>query len=250
MLKALRANPMTAPGLLLTVCDAVAKSNSLAAEAPSVLELQHLRAALRAAMAAVDAELTSGGLGGPFAAESLANVMAVHLLRHISSFQAPARSARNELPRAKLRAVLEYVEEHLDASPPLSSSQPSRASAQPTSPRSSSAPRACRRTDTSSGAGLRAPGKCSKAVATSLWRRSPCKLASPTRANFPVTSSALSESRRESSDAGASSNRYHQDSPATQTLPSMRSMAAADGYLGSSSPGRPAVDRISRRRRV
>jgi AraC-like DNA-binding protein len=119
MLKALRANPMTAPGLLLTVCDAVAKSNSLAAEAPSVLELQHLRAALRAAMAAVDAELTSGGLGGPFAAESLANVMAVHLLRHISSFQAPARSARNELPRAKLRAVLEYVEEHLDASPTL-----------------------------------------------------------------------------------------------------------------------------------
>src|SRR5262245_12800101 len=36
---------------------------------------------LRAAMLAVDAELTSGGAGGSLAAESLANVMAVHLIR-------------------------------------------------------------------------------------------------------------------------------------------------------------------------
>src|SRR5262249_58437240 len=39
------------------------------------LELPHLRAA----MTAVGAELASGGPGGPLAAESLANVLAVHL---------------------------------------------------------------------------------------------------------------------------------------------------------------------------
>src|SRR5262249_31005869 len=45
------------------------------------LELPHLRSA----MLAVDAELTAGGLGGPLAAESLANVLAVHLIRHVSA---------------------------------------------------------------------------------------------------------------------------------------------------------------------
>jgi len=43
------------------------------------LDLPHLRAA----MWAVDAELTSGGAGGKLAAESLANVLAVHLIRHV-----------------------------------------------------------------------------------------------------------------------------------------------------------------------
>jgi AraC family transcriptional regulator len=79
--------------------------------------LQHLQAALRTAMEAVDAELASGGLGEPLAAESLANVIAA--LRHVPSPRAPMRSGRNELPRAKLRAVLEYVEARLDAGPTL-----------------------------------------------------------------------------------------------------------------------------------
>jgi hypothetical protein len=34
-------------------------------------------------MLAVDAELTDGGAGGPLAAESLANVLAVQLIRHV-----------------------------------------------------------------------------------------------------------------------------------------------------------------------
>jgi AraC family transcriptional regulator len=83
------------------------------------LQLRHLRAALRAAMEAVEAELTSGGRSEPLIADSFANVMAVHLLRCAPSAQQPARSVRNELSAAKLRAVLEYVEEHLDASPTL-----------------------------------------------------------------------------------------------------------------------------------
>jgi AraC-like DNA-binding protein len=115
VLKALHANSMTTPVLLLAAHDAVASSHPLAAGSSSALPLRHLRAALRAAMAAVDAVLTSG-LGEPLAAESLANVMAASLLRHVPPPQQPARSARNELPRAKLGAVLEYVEQHLDAS--------------------------------------------------------------------------------------------------------------------------------------
>jgi AraC family transcriptional regulator len=75
---------------------------------------------LRAAMWAVDAEMTSGGAGGPLAAESLANLLAVLLIRHLSAPRRPECGRDGTLPRAKLRAVVEYVEEHLDASPTLS----------------------------------------------------------------------------------------------------------------------------------
>jgi AraC family transcriptional regulator len=74
---------------------------------------------LRAAMAAVDAELTSGGAGGRLAAESLANVLAVHLIRHVLAPRSPARGRDGTLPRGRLRAVLEYIEEHLDGCPTL-----------------------------------------------------------------------------------------------------------------------------------
>ncbi len=74
---------------------------------------------LRAAMWAVDAELTAGGAGGPLAAESLANVLAVHLIRHASAPRQLARGPKGALPPGKLRAVIEYIEEHLEASPTL-----------------------------------------------------------------------------------------------------------------------------------
>jgi AraC family transcriptional regulator len=76
-------------------------------------------AQLRAAMWAVDAELTAGGAGGPLAAESLANVLAVHLIRHVLAPHRPARGPDGALPRGRLRAVVEYVEEHLGAHPTL-----------------------------------------------------------------------------------------------------------------------------------
>jgi AraC family transcriptional regulator len=75
------------------------------------LDLPHLRAA----MWAVDSELTGNGAGGPLAVESLAKVVAVHLIRHL---QAPRQSGPRRdgaLPRVRLRAVLEYIEERLDA---------------------------------------------------------------------------------------------------------------------------------------
>jgi AraC family transcriptional regulator len=70
-------------------------------------------------MLAVDAELTAGGAGGRLAAESLANVLAVHLIRQVLAPRQPARRRDGTLPRAKLRAVVEYIEEHLNASPTL-----------------------------------------------------------------------------------------------------------------------------------
>jgi AraC family transcriptional regulator len=79
------------------------------------LDLPHLRAA----MWAVDAELTACNAGGPLAAESLANVLAVHLIRHVLAPRRPARGRDGALPRGRLRAVVEYIEEHLDAGPTL-----------------------------------------------------------------------------------------------------------------------------------
>jgi AraC family transcriptional regulator len=79
------------------------------------LDLPHLRAA----MSAVDGELTTGGTGGPLAAESLANVLAVHLIRHLVAPRRLARGRDGTLPRGRFRAVVEYIEEHLDASPTL-----------------------------------------------------------------------------------------------------------------------------------
>ncbi len=79
------------------------------------LDLPHFRTAMRA----VDAELTAGAAGGRLAAESLANLLAVHLIRHVLAPRRPARGRDGTLPRGRLRAVVEYIEEHLDASPTL-----------------------------------------------------------------------------------------------------------------------------------
>jgi AraC family transcriptional regulator len=70
---------------------------------------------LRAAMLAVNDELTAGAAGGALAAESLANLLAVHLIRNASAPRPKARRTYGALPRGKLRAVTEYIEEHLDA---------------------------------------------------------------------------------------------------------------------------------------
>ena len=74
---------------------------------------------LRAAMGAVDTELMARGPGGPLAAESLANVVAVHLIRHVLTPRQPERGRDGVLPRGRLRAVVEYIEEHLDGGPTL-----------------------------------------------------------------------------------------------------------------------------------
>jgi hypothetical protein len=58
---------------------------------------------LRAAMQAVDAELRADEAGGNLAAESLANVLAVYLIRHVSAPRRPARDPDGKLPRPPRR---------------------------------------------------------------------------------------------------------------------------------------------------
>jgi AraC family transcriptional regulator len=70
-------------------------------------------------MGAVGVELTAGAAGGWLAAESLANVLAVRLIRHLLAPRRPERGPDGAMPRGRLRAVVEYIEEHLTASPTL-----------------------------------------------------------------------------------------------------------------------------------
>jgi AraC family transcriptional regulator len=70
---------------------------------------------LRAAMLAVNDELTAEAAGDRLAGESLANLLAVHLIRNASAPRPPDRRPDGALPQGKLRAVVEYIEEHLDA---------------------------------------------------------------------------------------------------------------------------------------
>jgi AraC family transcriptional regulator len=71
-------------------------------------------------MVAVVEELSTGGAGGRLAAESLANVLAVQLIRQIlTPCPRPARGRDSALSPGRLRAVVDYVEGHLDAGPTL-----------------------------------------------------------------------------------------------------------------------------------
>jgi AraC family transcriptional regulator len=74
---------------------------------------------LRSAMLAVDAELRGGSVGGSLMVESLANVLAVHLIRHTAGAQKLPASVDGVLPRRKLRTVIEYIMENLEGSPTL-----------------------------------------------------------------------------------------------------------------------------------
>jgi len=58
-------------------------------------------------------ELRFGGLGGKVYAESLANLLVVHLLRHHSSVKLPSLPRHVGLPRMILKQVIDYIEEHL-----------------------------------------------------------------------------------------------------------------------------------------
>src|SRR5260370_15912313 len=50
---------------------------------------------LRSAMLAIGAESEAGALGGPLMIESLATILAVHLIRHLFRFPRPAPSGRD-----------------------------------------------------------------------------------------------------------------------------------------------------------
>jgi AraC family transcriptional regulator len=82
-------------------------------ELPAVFGLSH--PPIQAALRSLQAELTSGSDGGRLLAESLGNILAVHLVRHFAASRLHGPRSGGVLPRHKLRAVTEYVEEHLGA---------------------------------------------------------------------------------------------------------------------------------------
>jgi AraC family transcriptional regulator len=67
-------------------------------------------------MLAVDAELRAGSAGGSLMVESLANVLAVHLIRYTTGAHRLSASADGVLPRRKLRTVIKYIMENLGSS--------------------------------------------------------------------------------------------------------------------------------------
>jgi AraC family transcriptional regulator len=105
------------PGLMARVAAEAFGLDAARLTVPPLDGLNHPH--LRAAMGLVDDELTAGGAGGRLAAESLAHVLAVHLIRYALAPRPPALRRDRALPRGRLRAVVEYIEGHLDAGPTL-----------------------------------------------------------------------------------------------------------------------------------
>jgi AraC family transcriptional regulator len=68
----------------------------------------------------VYAELRAGGGDGePLLVESLATILSVHLIRHVTGRHRAPVLADGVLPRRKLRSVIEYIMENLEGSPKL-----------------------------------------------------------------------------------------------------------------------------------
>jgi AraC family transcriptional regulator len=74
---------------------------------------------LHTTMLAVDAELTTGGLGGPLMVESLANILAVRLLRYIFGLRRLVTRTDGVLTRRKLTTIIDYIMANLHQSPTL-----------------------------------------------------------------------------------------------------------------------------------
>jgi AraC family transcriptional regulator len=107
------SHTLVEPQLLARIAAEALDLNPDRVELPPVSDLSHPQ--LQAAMLALDAELRGGGPGGRLMAESLGNVLAVHLLRHFAAPGPADALPGGVLPKHKLRAVVEYIHEHLDA---------------------------------------------------------------------------------------------------------------------------------------
>jgi AraC family transcriptional regulator len=101
------------PGLVARVAAEVFELDPARVSVPP-LDGLHLPP-LRAALGAVNEELTADAPGGRLAAESLADLLAVHLIRHLAAPRRSGPGPDGALPRARLRAVAEYGEMHLGA---------------------------------------------------------------------------------------------------------------------------------------
>src|SRR6202040_4476962 len=74
---------------------------------------------LCSAMLAIGAESETGALGGPLMIESLANILAVHLIRHLFGTRRAAARGRGVLSRRKLAAIIDYIMANLYNRPTL-----------------------------------------------------------------------------------------------------------------------------------
>jgi AraC family transcriptional regulator len=74
---------------------------------------------LRTTMLAVNAELTAGGVGGPLMIESLANILAVQLIRYIFGLRRLVTRMDGVLTRRKLTTIVDYIMANLHDSPTL-----------------------------------------------------------------------------------------------------------------------------------
>jgi AraC family transcriptional regulator len=101
------------PQLLTRVAAEALELNPDRVALPPAYALSH--PAIRAPVLALDAELRAGGPGGRLLAESLGNVLAVHLLRHFAAPGPAGAHPGGVLSRHKLRAVVDYIHAHLDA---------------------------------------------------------------------------------------------------------------------------------------
>jgi AraC family transcriptional regulator len=103
------------PGLISRVAAEALDLDPGRVALPAIGALSHPR--LQATILALDAELADGAAGDRLVAESLANVLAVDLIRHLAPAEraAQAQRPRGGLSVRKLRAALEYIEGHLDS---------------------------------------------------------------------------------------------------------------------------------------
>ena len=101
------------PGLIARVAAESFDLDPSRVEVPPLDRLDLPR--LRAAMQAVDAEIAAVDAGSSLAAESLANILAVHLIRHLSAPLKHASDPDGKLSRSRLRDVIDYIEDHLDS---------------------------------------------------------------------------------------------------------------------------------------
>jgi AraC family transcriptional regulator len=101
------------PQLLLRVAAEALDLNPDRVTLPPVAALSH--PAIASALLAIDAELQAGGPGGRLVAESLGNVLAVHLLRHFAVSGSSEVQPGGTLSTRRLRDVIEYIDEHLGA---------------------------------------------------------------------------------------------------------------------------------------
>lgn len=106
--------------LATSLVEAVAAESGLDPQGIEILDALGVRdARVEQVGAALLAELEGGGLGEALYAESLANLLAVHLLRHYSSLGRGAAAklapeeTRSGLPAPALRRAVDYVEENL-----------------------------------------------------------------------------------------------------------------------------------------